>query len=104
MTGKIEWVELSEDPQDYDQEIAISHYGDMLHDIDRNEKYRLAIEKTVKHMIKNLNYQKIKVLDLGTGTGLLSMFACKVDPEKVESRGIEVFKPIAEVAKKCIKL
>lgn len=104
MTGKIEWVELSEDPQDYDQEIAISHYGDMLHDIDRNEKYRLAIEKTVQHMIKNLNYQKIKVLDLGTGTGLLSMFACKVDPEKVKSRGIEVFKPIAEVAKKCIKL
>ena len=71
----------------------------MLHDIERNELYRKAIEKTVKHMLEN--GQQVDVLDIGTGTGLLAMFACKVD-KSVKARGIEVFPPVAKIARKCI--
>ena len=104
LTGKIEWQQTNND--DFSTELSISHYCDMLHDIERNEKYRLAIEKTVKFMLENKEnpIKKVKALDLGTGTGLLSMFACNVDKNKVTSRGIEVFKPVAEIAEKCINL
>merc|ERR1712071_80525 len=98
LTGKFEW-QLNQPDHDFSTELSISHYCDMLHDIERNELYRKAIEKTVKHMLKN--GQQVDVLDIGTGTGLLAMFACKVD-KSVKARGIEVFPPVAKIARKCI--
>merc|ERR1712178_435741 len=65
-TGKFEW-KLTEPEHDFSTELSISHYCDMLHDIERNELYRKAIEKTVKHMLDN--GESVDVLDIGTGTG-----------------------------------
>lgn len=45
----------------------------MLHDYERNKKYYAAIKMAVKEMHKQ--GKKAKVLDIGTGSGLLSMMA-----------------------------
>ncbi|XP_027261715.1 protein arginine N-methyltransferase 7 isoform X4 [Cricetulus griseus] len=71
-TGSLEWLEEDEH-YDYHQEIARSSYADMLHDKDRNIKYYQGIRAAVSR-VKDRG-QKALVLDIGTGTGLLSMMA-----------------------------
>ncbi|EHB17053.1 Protein arginine N-methyltransferase 7 [Heterocephalus glaber] len=71
-TGSMEWLEEDEH-YDYHQEIARSSYADMLHDKDRNIKYYEGIRAAVSR-VKDRG-QKALVLDIGTGTGLLSMMA-----------------------------
>uniref|UniRef100_H2ZX08 Protein arginine N-methyltransferase n=1 Tax=Latimeria chalumnae TaxID=7897 RepID=H2ZX08_LATCH len=73
-TGAMDWVEEDES-YDYHQEIARSSYADMLHDKDRNEKYYCGICAAVRRVKER--GQKAVVLDIGTGTGLLSMMAVK---------------------------
>lgn len=47
------------------------------------------------------NSQKaVHVLDIGTGTGLLSMMAAKLGAERVTA--LEAFQPMAKIAKKII--
>lgn len=98
VTGKMDWIVQDED-YDFTQEIARSGYGDMLHDTDRNKKYYEAIIKTVSGMkAKNIS---VNVLDIGTGTGLLSMMAATAGAEVITA--CEAFPPIAECAKKVVK-
>lgn len=72
----------------------------MLHDSDRNKKYfsalKIAIEKTQK-LGKAAN-----VLDIGTGTGILSMMAVKCGADSVVA--CEAFSPMAATAEKIIEL
>ena len=56
-TGKLEWSLLhnnADDSEDtvggLESEIALSSYGDMLHDEDRNNKYAEAISKAVRSL------------------------------------------------------
>ncbi|XP_076988924.1 protein arginine N-methyltransferase 7 isoform X1 [Tamandua tetradactyla] len=97
-TGSVEWLE--EDEQyDYHQEIARSSYADMLHDKDRNIKYYQGIQAAVSR-VKN-RQQKALVLDIGTGTGLLSMMAVTAGADFCYA--IEVFKPMADAAVKIVE-
>ncbi|XP_069757268.1 protein arginine N-methyltransferase 7 isoform X2 [Narcine bancroftii] len=96
-TGAMEWEEEDED-YDYHQEIARSSYADMLHDKDRNEKYYSGIRAAVCRVKER--GQKAIVLDIGTGTGLLSMMAAKAGADFCFA--VEVFKPMADVAVKII--
>ncbi|XP_030060154.1 protein arginine N-methyltransferase 7 isoform X2 [Microcaecilia unicolor] len=97
-TGAVEWVE--EDAHyDFHQEIARSSYADMLHDRDRNEKYYMGIRTAVGRV--KARGQKAIVLDIGTGTGLLSMMAVNAGADFCY--GIEVFKPMADVAVKIVE-
>ncbi|XP_023066015.1 protein arginine N-methyltransferase 7 isoform X2 [Piliocolobus tephrosceles] len=92
-TGSVEWLEEDEH-YDYHQEIARSSYADMLHDKDRNVKYYQGIRAAVSR-VKDRG-QKALVLDIGTGTGLLSMMAVTAGADFCYA--IEVFKPMADAA------
>uniref|UniRef100_A0A669CAC7 Protein arginine N-methyltransferase n=1 Tax=Oreochromis niloticus TaxID=8128 RepID=A0A669CAC7_ORENI len=95
-TGALDWVEESEE-YDYHQEIARSCYADMLHDHDRNKKYYEGIRAAVTRV--KARGEKVIVLDIGTGTGLLSMMAVTAGADFCYA--VEVFKPMAEAAQ-CI--
>ncbi|XP_034541631.1 protein arginine N-methyltransferase 7 [Notolabrus celidotus] len=95
-TGAPDWLEESEE-YDYHQEIARSCFADMLHDHDRNEKYYQGIRAAVARV--KARGEKVVVLDIGTGTGLLSMMALTAGADFCYA--VEVFKPMAEAAQ-CI--
>nr|XP_055047703.1 protein arginine N-methyltransferase 7 [Misgurnus anguillicaudatus] len=97
-TGALEWVEESEE-YDYHQEIARSCYGDMLHDKDRNEKYYQGIRAAVSRV--KARGERVVVLDIGTGTGLLSMMAVTAGADYCYA--IEVFKPMAQAASSIVQ-
>ncbi|XP_034378198.1 protein arginine N-methyltransferase 7 isoform X1 [Arvicanthis niloticus] len=97
-TGSLEWLEEDEH-YDYHQEIARSSYADMLHDKDRNIKYYQGIRAAVSR-VKDKGQQAL-VLDIGTGTGLLSMMAVTAGADFCYA--IEVFKPMAEAAVKIVE-
>lgn len=100
IVGKTEWKIVGSD-YDCSQEIARSGYGDMLHDTDRNTKYKEAIKKAIHdRKLKNPN-QQVHVLDIGTGTGLLSMMACEAGANKVTA--CEAFGPMAECASEILR-
>ncbi|XP_057692957.1 protein arginine N-methyltransferase 7 isoform X2 [Corythoichthys intestinalis] len=82
---------------DYHQEIARSSYADMLYDQDRNKKYYEGIRAAVAHV--KARGERVTVLDIGTGTGLLSMMAVTAGADFCYA--VEVFKPMADAAK-CI--
>ncbi|XP_073986199.1 arginine methyltransferase 7 isoform X2 [Rhodnius prolixus] len=94
LTGRMGWV-LEDEYYDYHQEIARSMYADMLHDTDRNEKYYSAIKKAIDEM--HAKNKKAHVLDIGTGTGLLSMMAANCGADTIVA--CEGFPPMADIAK-----
>uniref|UniRef100_A0A8C5TVJ9 Protein arginine N-methyltransferase n=1 Tax=Malurus cyaneus samueli TaxID=2593467 RepID=A0A8C5TVJ9_9PASS len=96
--GSMEWLEEGED-YDYHQEIARSRYADMLHDKDRNVKYYQGIRAAVSRVKER--GEKAIVLDIGTGTGLLSMMAASAGADFCYA--IEVFKPMANAAVKIVE-
>ncbi|XP_063970018.1 protein arginine N-methyltransferase 7-like isoform X1 [Lytechinus pictus] len=96
-TGALEWV-VEDESYDYHQEIARSAYTDMLHDDERNKKYYEGIRRAIS-IIRGRG-QKVRVLDIGTGTGLLAMMAANCGADSVYA--CEAFPPIAEAAKKII--
>lgn len=98
ITGKMEWV-VQDENYDYHQEIARSAFADMLHDTERNQKYYMAINAAIKKM--HSENKKANVLDIGTGTGLLSMMAVKCGADSVTA--CEAFKPVAQCAKQIMK-
>uniref|UniRef100_A0A3B5ANT6 Protein arginine N-methyltransferase n=1 Tax=Stegastes partitus TaxID=144197 RepID=A0A3B5ANT6_9TELE len=97
-TGALDWVEESEE-YDYHQEIARSCYADMLHDHDRNQKYYEGIRSAVSRV--RARGQKVVVLDIGTGTGLLSMMAATAGADFCYA--VEVFRPMAEAARSIVE-
>lgn len=82
------------------QEIARSAFADMLHDHERNEKYFQALKKAINKMHeRNL---PANVLDIGTGTGLLSMMAVTCGADSVIA--CEAFRPMADCAERIIEI
>ncbi|KAL3743273.1 hypothetical protein ACJRO7_018560 [Eucalyptus globulus] len=75
LTGNSEWVVIEEDaggtaPEGLHQGLlATTSYLDMLNDSRRNRAFREAIDKAVA--------RPCRVLDIGAGTGLLSMMAAR---------------------------
>ncbi|KAJ8557959.1 hypothetical protein K7X08_004725 [Anisodus acutangulus] len=72
LTGKSEWVVIEEHEASLDttkQLLANTSYLDMLNDTRRNKAYREAIDKTIT--------KPCHVLDIGAGTGFLSMMAAR---------------------------
>lgn len=99
LTGQNDWI-IQNENYDYHQEVARSSFADMLHDTERNKKYESALKIAIKHM--HANGKKANVLDIGTGTGLLSMMAVRNGADSVIA--CEAFKPMSECALKIIRL
>lgn len=98
MTGDSEWI-LKDEHYDYFQEIARSSFADMLHDTERNQKYFQALRLAIEKM--HQNGKKANVLDIGTGTGLLSMMAVQSGADSVVA--CEAFRPMSQCALKILK-
>lgn len=81
------------------QDIARSRFADMLYDTDRNKKYYLGLEAAINRMHER--GLKANVLDIGTGTGLLSMMAVKLGADSVVA--CDGFLRAVECAAKIIK-
>ncbi|KAJ8943825.1 hypothetical protein NQ318_020897 [Aromia moschata] len=99
ITGANDWIVQNED-YDYHQEVARSAFADMLHDTERNQLYEQAIKAAIEKM--HAVGKRANVLDIGTGTGLLSMMAAKHGADSIVA--CEAFKPMGECALKIIAI
>lgn len=99
ITGSFDWILQNED-YDFHQEVARSSYADMLHDTERNKKYEAALKVAIDHL--HARGKKANVLDIGTGTGLLSMLAARHGADSVVA--CEAFVPMSQCAIKIIDL
>lgn len=110
LTGSSEWIVVEE--QDEQDEVvgnnqntllATTSYLDMLNDTYRNMAYRRAIENTIT--------EPCHVIDIGAGTGLLSMMAARVmdeirGGEVRDGRNVTAFEsylPMGKLMRKVLK-
>uniref|UniRef100_A0A915KH19 Protein arginine N-methyltransferase n=1 Tax=Romanomermis culicivorax TaxID=13658 RepID=A0A915KH19_ROMCU len=100
-TGRFEWCAENEDTTDFCQDLARAAYADMLHDEERNKLYFQALKNVIQRQ-KSLKNDPVHVVDIGTGTGLLSMMAAVSGADKITA--IEAFEPVAIIARKIIQL
>ncbi|KAF8093906.1 hypothetical protein N665_0375s0023 [Sinapis alba] len=104
LTGTSEWIIIDENDQagapvtSTDGLLATTSYLDMLNDSRRNRAYRLAIEKTIT--------EPCHVLDIGAGTGLLSMMAARAMGGTCDSKGMvtacESYLPMVKLMRKVL--
>lgn len=75
-----------------------SWYFEMLHDQVRNARYKEAVEWVVKDWVNaNPKAAKCNVVDIGSGLGLLSIYAAKADP-KVHVYAVESSNHLSDTA------
>ncbi|KAL4702422.1 hypothetical protein ACJJTC_003047 [Scirpophaga incertulas] len=98
ITGSIEW-DIQQEDYDYHQEIARSAFADMLHDTERNKKYYRALQLAIQKF--HNDGKEANVLDIGTGTGLLSIMAARSGADSIVA--CEAFKPMAECCQKILQ-
>ncbi|XP_057829432.2 protein arginine N-methyltransferase 1.6 isoform X3 [Cryptomeria japonica] len=111
LTGESEWVVMEKNPREQEDEslrdiMAHTSYLDMLNDTDRNRAYDLAIRKTIR--------RPCHVLDIGAGSGLLSMMSLRAmreivsSPENLPKEGLvtacDSYLPMVKVAQKVLQL
>ncbi|KAL4570936.1 hypothetical protein LXL04_026601 [Taraxacum kok-saghyz] len=97
LTGKSEWVVIEEEADDISPKpmLASTCYLDMLNDAPRNRAYRDAIDRSVsKHC---------HVLDIGSGTGLLSMMAARAMGKAGSVTACESYLPMVKLMKKVLR-
>ncbi|KAG6579413.1 Protein arginine N-methyltransferase 1.6, partial [Cucurbita argyrosperma subsp. sororia] len=106
LTGNSEWVVIEEEVDGVSENtqkpiLATTSYLDMLNDATRNRAFREAIDKTIS--------KPCRVLDIGAGTGLLSMMAARaMDSAVGDSKGVvtacESYLPMVKLMKKVLRL
>lgn len=87
------------------QDVARCGYADMLHDDARNRKYMTAIRATVSSF-QGANITSLRVVDIGTGTGLLSMMAVQTARAlgiPITVTAFECFPAMAQCARQVIR-
>ncbi|CAM9508741.1 unnamed protein product [Chrysoparadoxa australica] len=85
-SGGLTWVPLRDEEASlaWEKTMAYSQMSSMLKDDSRNQKYHVAITAAVKEFIQD-NARPPIVLDIGSGTGLLSMIAARAGAQEVHA-------------------
>ncbi|QCD78732.1 protein arginine N-methyltransferase 1.6 isoform X1 [Vigna unguiculata] len=101
LTGNSEWIVIEDNDESFDQNfhkpfLATTSYLDMLNDSTRNEAFRQAIQKTIT--------KPCHVLDIGAGTGLLSMMAARAMGDEGKVTACESYLPMVKLMKKVLRL
>ncbi|KAM5572881.1 protein arginine N-methyltransferase 1.6 [Rosa sericea] len=105
LTGNSEWIVIDENEPEgptsntsQNALLATTSYLDMLNDSPRNRAYRQAIDKTVT--------KPCRVLDIGAGTGLLSMMAARAMGSTTcrMVTACESYLPMVKLMKKVLRL
>jgi SAM-dependent methyltransferase len=94
-SGELKWVPVDAAAATQ-RAIAMGQMSSMLTDADRNAAYEKAITEAV-HAFIALHGRAPLVLDIGCGTGLLSMMAIRAGAEHVHA--CEMFTAMADIAK-----
>ncbi len=76
-------------------------YPPMLHDVRRHQLFRQAIQGTVRECQQQGDAKGLTVLDIGTGTSLLSLEAVRAGASRVVA--CEVFPALAAVAQQVVR-
>lgn len=95
-TGDVIWVKEDSQSAIMQRTVGMSQMTSMLHDKDRNNIYEKAIQMSLCNF-KSIHGRDPVVLDIGTGTGLLAMFAARHGAGQVI--GCEMFEAMASIAK-----
>ena len=99
--GTIEWKAVAEQGTlaELRRVVAMSQMSSMLKDTARNERYRQAIQSAIASF-KASTGRAPRVVDVGAGTGLLSMLAASAGAEHVT--GIEQWPTMASIAQRVV--
>lgn len=102
-TGNLLWVtdEQRNVAWVMNRTVSMSQMKSMLADRDRNSIYELAIAKIIAHFKEN-NGRMPRFIDIGCGTGLLSMFCVKHGAKSVV--GVEMFDEMAQIAAEVVQI
>lgn len=98
-TGSLRWCQLYDKDTVMRRTVGMSQMTSMMRDMDRNNVYNTSIGKLIDHFVKEHDRHPI-ILDIGTGTGLLSMFSASKGAEFVF--GIEMFDAMASIAERVV--
>ncbi|WVY95421.1 hypothetical protein V8G54_034509 [Vigna mungo] len=101
LTGNSEWIVIEDNDESFAQNfhkpfLATTSYLDMLNDSTRNAAFRQAIQKTIS--------KPCHVLDIGAGTGLLSMMAARAMGDEGKVTACESYLPMVKLMKKVLRL
>ena len=93
LTGKLEFnIESIDNTNNL---ITNSDHIDMLSDSERNRRYHIAISNVINKL--NRNKKLINILDIGTGSGILSYISSSHSNQS-NIDAFELFKPLADLA------
>ena len=98
--GGVIWVREESESEIMQRTVGMSQMTSMLHDKDRNDVYEQALQLSIRHF-QDVHGRDPIVLDIGTGTGLLAMFAARHGAEFV--LGCEMFDAMASIAESVIE-
>lgn len=100
--GRIAWRASSDVDAAFRRTVAMSQMASMLQsDHYRNEAYAAAIEKCIASFVASTGGRRPTVLDVGAGTGLLSLLSARAGAEFVH--GAEQWPVMAGIAAEVVK-
>ena len=104
LTGRVEWASAAAGAAEAAAAVAASSHLDMLNDAPRNEAYARALGRCA---VEAKAGPPLRALDIGAGTGLLSMLAARAMQAARSSGGrvdaCELHPPMAELAERCLR-